>query len=281
MTQSVLKTMGSCLSNHAEEKELNKEASTNVTSETEEHLNPTPDEHNYDLSDIDNDDNMTRMNEKESTPKEDQMVDTVIQDVDIDNGGILLSDEWKLRKFHSTLYDYDLIGFMDDNIRNDYIVIDVRDPNLDYPGGHIKGGINIYHQDFINKLPQLINKYNMKSKIIIHCMYSQSRGPLCAKYYCLAIESLLKCYNNNNKNHLIFEQCIKQNQDFEILKTINLDDTLFDNLLNQQIFVLKNGFRGFVNKFRDNDKYITDFDLKHWQYENIGGAKELYHKNDW
>lgn len=269
--------MGSCISNDAVE-----DASPTVGNEVEDDattkFNLSDEENDNDIDDNDNDND-----------DDDIIVDTAIEDDDKFSGGFpynptnpgggILSDEWKLRKFHSTLYDYDLIGYIDDDKMNDYIVIDVRDPNLDYPGGHITGAINIYHEDFIKKLPELVDEYNMKSKIIIHCMYSQSRGPMCCKNYCLAIESLLKYHNNNDYGEI--EQCIKQNQDFEILKSINLDDKLYDNLLNQQIYVLKNGFRGFVNKFRENTKYVTDFDIKHWHYENIGGAKELYHKNDW
>ena len=124
----------------------------------------------------------------------------------------------------------------------------------------------------------------MKSRIVIHCMYSQSRGPMCCRWYCLAIESLLKHYKNKDDddgNDDPFKQCIKQNADFEILKTISLDETLFNNLLNQQVYVLKNGFRGWVNKFKDNEKYVKDWDEQHWRLETIGGNLKLYHKNDW
>lgn len=303
--------MGSCISNDDDElastQEIHADDTNKLNTSTNTDQSDNDVNHNHNLSDIDISNNHIANNhiankQEEDTPISDIGVDQqIVEDEDNednendndteDSSGAgfpynpngsngILSDEWKYRKFHRTIYHFDLMGYIDDINDNDYIVIDVRDPSLDFVGGHIKGAINIYHEDFINKLPFIVSKYNTKSKLIIHCMYSQSRGPMCCQWYCLGIESLLKNYNKKQEDKS-FEQSIQENSDFEILKTIDLDENMYNNLLNQGIYLLKDGFRGWVNKFKDNDKYVEDFDINHWNYETVGGKKELYHKNDW
>eukprot|EP01084_Bolivina_argentea_P215600 366053_1 len=238
-----------------------------------------PDENINMESDNDLDDKYTITNEDINTfpiTNEDISNDNIVTDAIIEETS---NNSWKHRKFHSTIYDNHLINFMESQ-DNNYLVIDVRDPSLDYPGGHIKTSINIFHEEFINKVPFIINKYNNISNIIFHCMYSQSRGPMCCKWYCLAVECLLKNYNKNN-NEKSFQQCIEESKDFEILKSIDLDQKMYNNLVNQNIMLLKGGFRDWVNKYKDNGEYVEDFTMEYWQYEVVGGKRELYHKNDW
>ena len=60
-----------------------------------------------------------------------------------------------------------------------------------------------------------------------------------------------------------------------------MDETKYHDLLNQNVCLLKGGFREWVNAYGDNEKYVEDFNMKHWNYEEVGGKTELYHKNDW
>eukprot|EP01083_Nonionella_stella_P077782 212554_1 len=282
--------MGICnsiASDHSDERNTpSKAASTHaeeqhqLTTESDPVANNDADNHN--LPDNANADalmNVSNVTDDANDNKVDTVHAVITDDHENDKASFTMPDAWKLRKFHSTMYDTRLVALMDAN-DNDFLVIDVRDPSLDYPGGHIKTSVNIFHEEFIKQLPVLIEKYNHKTNIIMHCMYSQSRGPGCCRWYCLGIECLLRNYHKN-KNEQEFAQCIEQDEDFEVLKSITLDDTTYQNLINQSVLVLKGGFRAWVNKYKDNDKYVEDFEMQHWNYETVGGKRELYHKNDW
>lgn len=71
-----------------------------------------------------------------------------------------------------------------------HIVIDVRKPE-EYEKKHIRGAINIPYNTFSDNLKNIAEKYCGKVDIIIHCEFSEVRGPYCAK--------LLKMYTNNCK----------------------------------------------------------------------------------
>ena len=192
-----------------------------------------------------------------------------------DDGG---SMAWKLRKFYGSTTRHRLAELMDSK-QDDFVVLDVRDPSLDYPGGHIRGCLNVHHEDFIKTLPRLIAEYHHKANIIVHCMYSQSRGPLCCQLYCSGIECLLKHYGKDKAEQQF--ACVDDNSDFEILKSITLDEATFADLSRQNVLLRKGGFRGWLNEFQGSPRYVEEFDMEHWEYETVGGRKELYHKNDW
>ena len=194
------------------------------------------------------------------------------------------SAEW--RKFHGTILRSKLRQWMDsqdtstETDTTDFLVIDVRDPSLDYPGGHIKGCINIEQEIFKKNIPLLIQKYHETPNIIIHCMYSQCRGPLCCRSYCVGVESLLHEFHDKEYTSDLFDNSI-ENEDWKGLKDVTMDQQMATNLTQQNVFLLKEGFRGWVNEFKDDTRYVEDFDMEHWVCEEVGGTTGLYHKNDW
>ena len=74
--------------------------------------------------------------------------------------------------------------------RPSFIIFDVRDPNRDFPGGHIRGAINVPSQLFRHRLPELIREYSDRQNVIIHCMYSRvcavKLSLLCPANRCIA-----------------------------------------------------------------------------------------------
>ncbi|GAA5864429.1 hypothetical protein JCM1840_000492 [Sporobolomyces johnsonii] len=68
--------------------------------------------------------------------------------------------------------------------RDDFLVIDVR--SSDFPGGNLPGALNLTTREFgsPDKIERVINDHiaprpNL-SKVIVHCMRSQTRGPYVA-----------------------------------------------------------------------------------------------------
>ncbi len=61
------------------------------------------------------------------------------------------------------------------------IVVDVRDD--DFVGGHIVGARNIPSDNFSDedRVDSFLNDTQAYSRVIFHCMFSQVRGPKCAK----------------------------------------------------------------------------------------------------
>jgi len=64
--------------------------------------------------------------------------------------------------------------------RSGVVVVDVRD--LDRAGGHIRGSVNIHAEDFIRNAPHHAAQWRDK-KVVFHCMFSQQRGPRCARAF--------------------------------------------------------------------------------------------------
>eukprot|EP01084_Bolivina_argentea_P150133 262183_1 len=191
----------------------------------------------------------------------------------------------KHHKKHEWLADIELVEWMKNNDTN-FIVIDVRQSNMDYLGGHIKGAINIQHTSFIKQIKQLIENHYKVKNIIFHCMYSQSRGPLCANWYCMALEGLLTEFHlNDNDNIQSYEQsvylnkCLNENTDFSVLLEIEIDQNKYKYLCNQNIYVLRHGFVNFVNKYRNDKSLVSDFDNSFWITQR--NSNVLLHKNDW
>ncbi len=73
---------------------------------------------------------------------------------------------------------------------NDLIVVDVRD--LDRAGGHIRGSINIYADEFVTNARRYAREWttNPPKRVVFHCMYSQQRGPMCAHALADAVKDL-------------------------------------------------------------------------------------------
>lgn len=67
--------------------------------------------------------------------------------------------------------------------RDSIVVLDVRDD--DFPGGHIKGCVNIPSYAFrsLEEIDAFIQERLPDSvdTVVVHCYLSQQRGPLCAR----------------------------------------------------------------------------------------------------
>eukprot|EP01083_Nonionella_stella_P053714 141972_1 len=191
--------------------------------------------------------------------------------------------KFKHYKKRKILYDIELVEWMRSN-NTTFIVIDVRNTNMDYLGGHINGAINIEHINFITKLKQMIDTYYKVKNIVFHCMYSQCRGPMCCNWYCMALTALLNDYanahNNDNINQDSFMKiCLHESEDFNVLFDVEMDEEKYNHLCHQNIYVLHLGFVHFVNKYRDDKRLVVDFDASFWNKEKRSDT--LIHKHDW
>merc|ERR1711971_642641 len=97
----------------------------------------------------------------------------------------------KLCKQYSEITVTELTDLMKSKQRRDCVVIDVRNSDLDFVGGHIKYAVNIQHDTFLQSVPRIIEQYHAVERIVIHCMYSAHRGPKCCGLYCDALDILL------------------------------------------------------------------------------------------
>ncbi|ETO15688.1 hypothetical protein RFI_21677 [Reticulomyxa filosa] len=132
------------------------------------------------------------------------------------------------------------------------IIIDVRSEKKDWIGGNIKGSINISFEIFLSKIEEIINLYNNKKYIIIHCMHSKCRAPHIATWYCSIIQHLFKIYNKNRFTSSIWKKknnndCDNNSNNILDLSKINLSYSQYQNLLLQKVFVLQSGFHGWIN----------------------------------
>ena len=133
----------------------------------------------------------------------------------------------------------------DDN--NNHIIIDVRDPNTDYPGGNITKSANIPYAVFIKSIEKYAKQYEDKTTIIFHCMYSKVRGPK-------ALNQYLQYIDENKKDNLKLKQ--------------------------QKVYLLIGGFRKWMDLYcESNNNLIDNLDLDYWKQDKY--SKRWTHKNDW
>ena len=121
---------------------------------------------------------------------------------------------------------------------------------MDYIGGHINNAINIQHDIFLENISKLIDKYHNMDIIIIHCMYSVTRGPLCCDF------------------RDFYQALLQQTDKYrDALENIQLTQNQFDNLCKQRVLLLKDKFRNFVSNCCQRieiDDLIQDFDKTYW-----------------
>ena len=140
-----------------------------------------------------------------------------------------------------------LAKLMDSASKDTIMIIDVRDPNTDYPGGNIMNAVNIPYATFIKSVNEYAAKYMDKSTIIFHCMYSKVRGPKACDQY---------------------------------LKYIDKDGKDNAKLQKQKVFLLIGGFRKWMDLYCGiNDKLIENLEPKYWKQDKY--SKRWTHKNDW
>eukprot|EP01084_Bolivina_argentea_P096066 172708_1 len=159
---------------------------------------------------------------------------------------------------------------------SNYIIIDVRDPNVDFVGGHITKSVNISSAKFYDSLPEIFSKYNNKDEFMLMCMYGAHRSIECMKFYKKAINEIIKNYNketgksfyyNNNKNKI----------------DIECNELMYQNLCKQKLYTIFEGFFGFLNNpkvNKDNKNIIVDFDMDQWQELTVLNVTKLYHKQE-
>ena len=198
----------------------------------------------------------------------------------------------KLRKQFTEIKATELTDLMNNaNQQHGFLVIDVRNSDLDYVGGHIKKCTNIQHDQFLQNVPHIIDQYHATDRIIIHCMYSAHRGPKCCGLYCDALDILLnvsQCNPFDDTDSLeikkYYERQLQQFEIYRALRDIQLTQTQFDNLRKQKVLLLDGGFFGFINHLHRDTiaTFIDDFDAAQWHEQDLHNeGSKLYHNNDW
>ncbi|TYZ62526.1 hypothetical protein PybrP1_012708 [[Pythium] brassicae (nom. inval.)] len=63
------------------------------------------------------------------------------------------------------------------------LVIDVRDE--DFAGGHIRSAVNLPEENFVedDDVDAIVRRHKDEELIVFHCMFSQVRGPSCARRF--------------------------------------------------------------------------------------------------
>ncbi|MEW5306024.1 MAG: hypothetical protein WDW38_009959 [Sanguina aurantia] len=106
---------------------------------------------------------------------------------------------------------------------SDCLIIDVRGD--DYAGGHIKGALNAQSQQFNDQsfVDEVIKTHVAdKSLVVLHCAFSQQRGPRCALH-------------------------LKQR-----LLELGMDDS--------KVQVLRGGFNSFAQQYSSDPQLVEDWD---------------------
>eukprot|EP01083_Nonionella_stella_P246115 854855_1 len=189
--------------------------------------------------------------------------------------------KFKHNKQRKLLSDSTLVEWMQSSPDKHFIVIDVRDTNMDYSGGHIKGGINIEHIDFIKKIKGIVETYHTIPNIVFYCMYSKCRSPMCCDWYCMAVTALLNKYDNGNKPlPSLMKICSHESADFKDLYQVEMNEDMYRNLCQQNVYVLDVGFAHFLNKYNNDADLVVDFDTNMWMKQPYSEDK-LIHRNDW
>eukprot|EP01084_Bolivina_argentea_P224788 380038_1 len=162
-----------------------------------------------------------------------------------------------------------------------FLILDVRNNDLDFIGGHIKNAMNISYHIFESNMPQIINKYNNFDIIIIHCMHSQYRAPKCCDLYCVLVNVALHLSQHNTTNIKIkkyYNNFLNKNKTYKKLfdQILVLNQDEFNNLRKQKIMLLEDGFQNFVSKYHKSIELIQNFDPQYWNLKE----NRLYHKYD-
>ena len=168
-------------------------------------------------------------------------------------------------------------------------VIDVRHSDQDYIGGHIKGSTNIDYRVFEQSLPITVSRYAGKLNFVMHCMYSQCRGLRCLRAYRDYIENLIGCrYYEYLKDdtHEDTNMTVKFRDLQSKQQSFKLTADLAENIMNQNIWVLKGGFNAWLTYYyglqlEEREFYISDFDESYWSVNQDNDTLELKHKKDW
>ncbi|KAL7092123.1 hypothetical protein ACP275_12G146000 [Erythranthe tilingii] len=66
--------------------------------------------------------------------------------------------------------------------RPNIAIVDVRDDERS-SDGHIAGSLHVASDNFLDKLPSLVEATKGKDTLVFHCALSQVRGPKCARRF--------------------------------------------------------------------------------------------------
>ena len=205
----------------------------------------------------------------DDTDDEDEEEDAVL------SANIEYMKKYGFRPSWQTLEQSELKKMIDSN-NDDFVILDVRTPQFDYKGGKIVGAINIPSNIFDAKIHKSVIRYINYKNVIIHCMYSQMRGPTCCNYYYNALQEICSNYKNNTKQPK-FQYSLQK-----LIKIYDeIDDNKYEKLYNQNIYLLEGGFNQWINQCiknkKDMKKYVQDYDETLWEIE----FEKLVHKLDW
>ncbi|KAJ3575877.1 hypothetical protein NP233_g819 [Leucocoprinus birnbaumii] len=114
----------------------------------------------------------------------------------------------------------------------DFIVVDVRDE--DRAGGHIIGSVNRPSLEFLTSVDELVKDTKDVPLVIFHCALSQMRGPKAAR---------------------IFEQT----------RSVKYDG----QEITQEIAILRDGFVGFQDRYKDDPELVEKWDKEVWEPEDV------------
>eukprot|EP01084_Bolivina_argentea_P317034 549616_1 len=212
--------------------------------------------------------------------KEEEEEDKNDEETDEDSDAILEANvaymkKWGFRPSWQSIERSEVKKMIDLNT-NDFVIIDVRTPQFDYYGGHIIESVNIPSNVFENKLPKTVMKYCGYKSVIIHCMYSQMRGPHCCNFYYNALQEICKNYKSKVETPIFQNSLHRLNKIYH-----KIDDIKYEQLYNQNIYLLNEGFSGWINECIKNSiqmtKYVSDYNKDSWQLDD----DMLVHKLDW
>ncbi|AYO43136.1 Dual specificity phosphatase ibp1 [Malassezia restricta CBS 7877] len=111
-------------------------------------------------------------------------------------------------------------------------VVDVRDD--DFEGGHIKGAFHSPSSTFLDGVNTLLKPLETYENVVFHCALSQQRGPKAARIY-------------------------------REIRDANIEAGRMPPTT-QQVYVLRDGFSHFGNKFKRDPELVEDWDEEAWQF---------------
>eukprot|EP01084_Bolivina_argentea_P157541 274519_1 len=195
-----------------------------------------------------------------------------------------------------------ILSLLNSDVSN-YVIIDVRQKNEDYIGGHIANSIRIPHMTFYWQIPFIFAQYNSKSMFILQCMYGVRRSVECMEFYAKAVAEVIANYEKTDETSYFIMYKSKIDNDDSGSKTkfgamndmnnsiyidkkiiyIKCTESMYNNLCNQKLYVVKDGFFGLINDpnvDKTNTNIIAEFDEDEWQQLSILNKTKLYHKNE-
>ena len=143
----------------------------------------------------------------------------------------------------------DMESWMDIKYRK-FAIIDVR--CHDFIGGNIPYCYNINYEIFEEIIiSDLLTKFEYESDVVIHCMYSQHRGPRAAFWYWKQRRKWEEKYKHKLPNK-------------------------------QRVWVLDGGFKQWLSDNILDSDLVTNYDSKYWddEYFPLTG-REFFYRNDW